>query len=37
MTEEIKLQIFNWGPCVIRMKITDKFKDLLLSEAEKIN
>ena len=35
MTEEIKLQIFNWGPCVVRMKITDKFKDLLLSEAEK--
>ena len=35
MTTNINIQIFNWGPCVIRMKITDKFKKLFLSEAEK--
>ena len=35
MTTNINIQIFNWGPCVIRMKITDEFKKLFLSEAEK--
>ncbi len=38
MTEEnkkINIQMFNWGPCVIRMKISDEFKKLLLSEAKK--
>ena len=34
MTEKVNIQIFNWGPCVVRMKITDEFKNLLLSEAE---
>mgnify|MGYP003647900658 FL=1 len=35
MTTNINIQIFNWGPCVIRMKITDEFKKLFLNEAEK--
>ena len=35
MTQNINIQIFNWGPCVIRMKITDSFKKLFLTEAEK--
>ena len=35
MTTNINIQIFNWGPCVIRIKITDEFKKLFLSEAEK--
>jgi len=35
MSEKINIQMFNWGPCVIRMKITDDFKKLFLSEAKK--
>ena len=27
--------MFNWGPCVIRLKIQDNFKKLLLDEGEK--
>ena len=34
-TKKINLQIFNWGPCVVRMKINDAFKKLLLDEAKK--
>ena len=26
--------MFNWGPCVVRMKISDQFKKLLLDEAK---
>ncbi len=33
--QKINIQIFNWGPCVVRMKITDSFKKLLLDEGEK--
>ena len=32
--QKINIQIFNWGPCVIRMKISDHFKNLLLDEAK---
>ena len=36
MTEKkINIQMFNWGPCVIRLKIQDNFKKLLLDEGEK--
>ena len=35
MTDKINIQIFNWGPCVVRMKISDKFKNLLLKEGDK--
>ena len=35
MTEkQINIQIFNWGPCVVKMKISDNFKNLLLEEAK---
>ena len=35
MTEKkINIQIFNWGPCVVRMKISDSFKQTLLDEAK---
>ena len=34
MTQKINIQIFNWGPCVVRMKISDEFKKLLLNEAK---
>jgi hypothetical protein len=27
--------MFNWGPCVIRMKISNTFKELLISESKK--
>ena len=32
--EKINVSTFNWGPCVIKLKITDEFKKLLLSEAK---
>ena len=36
MTEEkINVSVFNWGPCVIKLKITDDSKKLLLEEGEK--
>ena len=35
MSDSINIQIFNWGPCVVRMKISDKFKNLLLNEGKK--
>ena len=34
MTEQIPISIFNWGPCVIKLKIKDEFKKLLLEEAK---
>ena len=35
MTDKVNIQIFNWGPCVVKMKISDKFKKLLLKEGDK--
>ena len=35
MTDQIQVQMFNWGPCVVKVKITDDFKKLLLTEARK--
>ena len=32
--EKISVSTFNWGPCVIKLKITDDFKKLLLSEGK---
>ena len=34
MTDKIEYSIFTWGPCVAKMKMTDKFYDALLKEAE---
>ena len=34
MSEQIPISIFNWGPCVIKLKIKDEFKKLLLDEAK---
>tara|TARA_Y100001937_G_C7098504_1_gene321338 strand:- start:203 stop:910 length:708 start_codon:yes stop_codon:yes gene_type:complete len=34
MTEKINVQVYNWGPCVVRMKISDNFKNILLDEAK---
>ena len=40
MTEEkekvkITVNTFNWGPCVIKLKIQDDFKKILIQEALK--
>ena len=32
---QVNIQILNWGPCVVRMKISDEFKKILLDEGEK--
>ena len=32
--EKIKVDMFNWGPCVVRMKISTDFQKLLLNEAK---
>ncbi len=34
MEKKINIQIFNWGPCVVRMKIGNDFKKRLLDEAK---
>ena len=35
MSEQIPISIFNWGPCVVKLKVKDEFKKLLLDEGEK--
>ena len=35
MTDKIQVQMFNWGPCVVKVKITDELKKLLLTQARK--
>ena len=35
MNEQIPISIFNWGPCVIKLKIKEEFKKLLLDEGKK--
>ena len=30
-----KCSYFNWGPCVVKFKMEDDFKKLLLDEAKK--
>ena len=34
MTEQIPISIFNWGPCVVKLKIKEEFRKLLLEEAK---
>ena len=33
--EKVNIAMFNWGPCVLRMKITPEFRKLMLKEAKK--
>ena len=35
LDEKINVATYNWGPCVIKLKIKDNFKKLLLDEAKK--
>ena len=30
----IAISMFNWGPCVIRLKINEEFQNKLLEEAK---
>ena len=30
----IKIDMFNWGPCVIRLRINKEFQEKLLNEAK---
>ena len=34
MTDKVEYSIFTWGPCVAKMKMTDKFYEALMKEAE---
>ena len=35
MTEErIKIDVYNWGPCVVRLKIKEEFRKLLMKEGK---
>ena len=36
MTEEIKIpvSVFNWGPCVIKLKVVDELKNILLKDSK---
>ena len=33
--EKVNVSIFNWGPCVIKLKITDELKNILLEGGKK--
>ena len=33
--EKVTVDMFNWGPCVVRMTISEEFRKLLLDEARK--
>ena len=35
MPEQIKIQTFNWGPCVTKFKIKPEYAKQLLDEAKK--
>ena len=32
--KQIAVQTFNWGPCVIRLKMEDEYKKLFLEESK---
>ena len=33
---KVQIDMFNWGPCVVRMRINEDFQNKLLDEAKKI-
>ena len=35
MSEQIPISIFNWGPCVVKLKVKEEFRKLLLEEGMK--
>ena len=32
--QKVSVSVFNWGPCVVKLKMMDDFKQLLLDEAK---
>ena len=32
---QVEVSTYNWGPCVVKVKILDDFKKVLLEEAKK--
>ena len=34
MSDEIKYAVFSWGPCVVKLKISEDFRKKLLTEGE---
>ena len=32
--QKVEVSVFNWGPCVVKLKMMDDFKQLLLDEAK---
>jgi hypothetical protein len=32
---KVQIDMFNWGPCVVRMRINEDFQNKLLDEAKK--
>ena len=34
--KKVDVSVFNWGPCVVKMKIMDEFKKLLFTEGTRI-
>ncbi len=32
---QLEVSTYNWGPCVVKVKILDDFKKVLLEEARK--
>ena len=34
-TPRVQIDMFNWGPCVVRLRINEEFQNKLLDEAKK--
>ena len=34
MTDKVSYQVLTWGPCVVKLKTTPEFQNLLLKEGE---
>ena len=32
--QQVEVHTYNWGPCLIKVKILDEFKKILLEEAK---
>ena len=32
--QKVSVSVFNWGPCVVKLKMMDEFKQLLMDEAK---
>ena len=32
--QKVSVSVFNWGPCVVKLKMMDEFKQLLIDEAK---